>query len=585
MGSIIRFGSFEADLDAGQLLRRGVKVVLPPQSFQVLAILLDHPGQVVTREELQHRLWEDGVFVDFQNNLNTAISRVREALADSAGHPRFIETLPKHGYRFIGKVAVRQNPKAAQSSSRKRLLVLPFLNLTGNPALDFVSDAITDEIITLLAGLSPDRIAVIARGTSLHFRNDRRALQDIRREVGVDFFVEGSVQPSADGLCVNVQLIQGEDLTHLFAGRFQGEMRELFNLQGRMARAIAPHLPIPADVYCEEAIDPVPLPDASLQHLAAYREYIQARDPALMATANPEHLGIAKRHLENAIELDPNFAQAHDSLAELYWYLGYFGLVQPRIAFSQGIVHALRALHIDDKRAETHALLGQFHKLAEYNWRDVHREMALALRIDPHSSVVRMRYAVSDLMPQGLLGDAIRELQHAIEYDPLFVFPRFWLAIVLVLSRRYDQALEEGQRMLELSPTSCLANFVLSLCHRYLGHAADAVELQRRAVELSGGSAAMLGWLGLTLAGSGELGEAKDVLDRLHLMAGKSYVPPTSFAWILLGLKKIDAAFEWLDRAVDECDQLLMPIKSYGFFDPIRSDQRFRALLHKMNLE
>lgn len=161
---------------------------------------------------------------------------------------------------------------------------------------------------------------------------------------------------------------------------------------------------------------------------------------------------------------------------------------------------------------------------------------------------------------------------------------RVWLGILLVLSRQYDRGIEQGRKILEINPASSLAYFVLSLCHRYFKDFDEALRSQRKAVELSGGSAMMLGWLGLTLAGSGQIAESKSLLQRLHQMAEKQYVPPTSFASIHLGLREIDTAFEWLDRAVDECDQLMMPIKTYAFFDPIRSDPRFASLLHKMNL-
>jgi tetratricopeptide (TPR) repeat protein len=256
----------------------------------------------------------------------------------------------------------------------------------------------------------------------------------------------------------------------------------------------------------------------------------------------------------------------------------------PRQAFSAGIVHALRALEIDNTRAETHALIGQFHKTVEYNWPEVHREMALALRLDPKSPLVRMRYAVSELMPHGRLEEAVAELERALEVDPLSLLARMWLGIMLVLWGRYERGIEEGRKLLDLDPTYPLAHFVVAVGCRYLGRSEEALMALQKAVELSG-NAAILGWLGLTLAGNAQAAEAHAVLQRLRGMAANGYVPPCSFAWIHLGLDEIDTAFEWLTRAVDECDQLMMPIKSYRFLDPIRSDMRFTALLRKMNLE
>ena len=584
MGNNVRFDCYEVDLLAGQLYRRGTRVNLRDKSFQILAALLEHPGELVTRESLRQHLWREDVFVDFENNLNTAIARLRDVLHDSTEHPRFIETLPRRGYRFIASVSAEDTAAVKVSKPKARLLVMPFLNLTGDPDQEYFSGAMTDEIITALAGLAPDRLAVLARGTSLHFKKSRKSLEDIRRELNVDYFVEGGVRRAGDGLGVNIQLIQSSDLTHLFAGQYEGAMHDLFNLHESIAQAIAAHLPVLADRVRTEAMGAVRGPIVGTERLAACNEYIQGRHLFVMAKLSPEGFINAKQHLEQAVALDPDYALAHDALAEVYWYLGYFGFVSPRKAFSAGIVHALRALEIDNTRAETHALLGQFHKIAEYNWPEVHREMSLALHLNPNSPEVKMRYAVSELMPQGRLEEAITELGYAVESDPLSPLPRSWLGIMRILSRQYEHCAEESEKILKIDPTSPTANFLLAQCHRYRKNFGDALAYQHRAVEYSGGTAMMLGWLGLTLAECGEIAEAKSILNRLHQMQAKGYVPPCSFAWIHLALKDLDTAFEWLDRAVDECDQFLMPIKSYGFFDPIRGDSRFASLLHKMNL-
>lgn len=584
MAHVVRFDCYEADLDAGQLRRRGIKVRLPTQSFQVLASLLEHPGEVVTRDILQNLLWNGEVFVDFESNLNTVIARLREALADSASHPRFIETLPKHGYRFIGTVSETQVAAPRAFQVRPRLLVLPFANLTGDPGREYFSDAMTDEIITGLAGLGPDRLAVIARGTSLYYKGNTKDLESIRHELNVDYFIEGGVLRAGDELSMNIQLIQASDMTHLFARKYEGARRNLFGMQDCIAHEIAAHLPALAGRERSPVTAAVRGPVMAVERLAAYDEYVQGKQQLVLGNVSRDRFVEAKQHLEKAVALDPEYAPAHDALAEACWYLGYFGFVSPRKAFAAGIVHALRALEIDHLRAETHALLGQFHKIAEYNWSEVHREMSLAQRLNPYSPEVKTRYAVSELMPHGQLEEAMAELERAIEYDPLSLLPRSWLGIVLILSRQFERGLREGQKLLEIDAASPTAYFVLGVCQRYVGNYKEALDSQRKAVAFSGGSAIMLGWLGLTLAGSGEIAEANTILDRLHEMQMKSYVPPSSFAWIHIGLNDYDTAFKSLDRAVEECDQMMMPIKSYGFFDPIRSDPRFAALLRKMNL-
>ncbi|MBZ5499860.1 MAG: winged helix-turn-helix domain-containing protein [Acidobacteriia bacterium] len=584
MSRIVRFDCYEVDLDAGQLRRRGVRIKLREQSFQALAALLEHPGAIVTRDDLQRRLWRDDVFVDFENNLNAVISRLREALNDTAEHPRYIETVPKRGYRFLGTVSEPAPAVETAPARRARLVVLPFVNLSSDPAQDYISDGMTDEIITALASLAPAQVAVIARTTAMLYKGSRKDVAQIGRELGVDFVVEGALRQTGDQIAINVQIIEADDQTHLFARRYDAALRDIFNMQDRIAQDIAAHIPAIADQVRAGAIGVARGPRKLTRDLVAYNEYIQGRR-FLDKTGKLQHFELAIQHLEKAIARDPEFALAYDALSEVYWYLGYSGGAPPRQAFSAGIAYALRAIEIDNTRAETHALLGQFHKIAEYNWGEVEREMALALRLDPDSLLVRTRYAISWLMPHGRVQEAAAELERALELDPLSLMMRMWLGIMRLLLRDFARAIEEGRKLLELDPDYTLAYFVMASGFSYLRKFEEALAAQRKAVELSNGAPMMLGWLGLILAASGQASEARDVLQRLHESAAQKYIPPCSIAWIHLGLREIDAAFQWLNRAVAECDQLLMPIKTYGFFDPLRSDPRYAVILRKMNLE
>jgi TolB-like protein len=243
----VYFDCFEADLASGQLYKRGVRIPLRAKSFQVLTSLLNRAGEVVTREELRRRLWSQEVFVDFDNNLNTAIARLREALGDSAERPRFIETLPKRGYRFLGTVTEAASSLETHPPKRARLLVLPFVNLSGDPSQEYFSDAMTDEIITALANLASDHLAVIARTTAMHYKGSRKEVARIARELGVQYVVEGGVRRADDQVGINVQLIQTSDQTHLFAQRYNAEMHDIFNLHSRIAEALARHVPTIAE--------------------------------------------------------------------------------------------------------------------------------------------------------------------------------------------------------------------------------------------------------------------------------------------------------------------------------------------------
>ncbi len=264
----------------------------------------------------------------------------------------------------------------------------------------------------------------------------------------------------------------------------------------------------------------------------------------------------------------------------------------PRKAISIGIAHALRAVEIDNTRAETHALLGEFHKIIEYNWDEVYREMTLARQLDPASPLVMLRYSASWLMPHGRLKEAVAEVESALQLDPLSLLGWGWLSILLSLQYQLEgniaaaqRAISVGQRALELNPKAWGAYIGIGASYRQQGDFKQAIAAYREGVKLSEGLPYMIGNLGLTLGLSGNCAEARSLLEHLHVCETQRYVSPSSFAWIHLGLGEIDAAFEWLNRAVDECDQYMMPIKAYGFFDPIRTDPRFHALLRKMNLE
>jgi TolB-like protein/Tfp pilus assembly protein PilF len=576
----IRFGRFDVDLAAGQIHSRGLRIRLREQSFQVLSALLEQPGQVITREALRRRLWPDDTFVDFDNNLNTAVARLREALGDSADRPQYIETLPKHGYRFLSVVShhplLERTPAVAA-----RLVVLPFVNLSGEVSREYISDAVTDEVTSDLACLAPRQLAVIARTTAMHYKGTQKDVARIGRELRVDFVLEGCVHFADVRIALNARLIRCDDQTQVLAKQYDVERAKLFDVERSLARDVLAQLGIAPDRGASAEL--CSRLGKSTENPEAYDEYIQGRHHLVKLT--PSALATARAHLERAVALDPEFSLAYDGLADLHWHLGYFGFAPPREAFTTGILHALRAVEIDNTLAETHALLGQFHKQLDFNWPEVAREMARALQLNPESPIVRMRYAAHALMPHGRLAEAVAELERALELDPLSTGTRNWLAVMLLLWRQYDRAFHEATKLLELDPTSYWAHAVIAGTYRERRMFDEAIAAQRTATKLSADTAAMLGWLGLVLGLGGRTAEACDVLGRLEAMSSRTFVPPTSFAWTYLGLGETDRAFEWLDRAVEGRDQFMMPIKSYPFFDPIRSDPRFAALLRKMNLD
>lgn len=580
MPNIVRFDCYEVDLASGQLCKRGLRVPLRDKSILLLTVLLAHPGELVTRDELRRRLWGDDIFVDFDNNLNTVLGRLREALNDSAEHPRFIETLPKRGYRFIAEVHPVPAPSADVAGRRARLLVLPFVNLSGDPAEEYFSDAMTDEIITAIAALSPERLGVIARTTAMRYKGSRKDVEQIGHELAVDYVVEGSVSRAEDRLAINIQLIEVKDQTHLFAKKYDAETRDVFKLHNCIAQAIATHIPsLDPAVRARIADMAEHVRRIPTQDIVAYNLYLQGRFRMYRDVAN------AKPYFEQALARNPRFALAYDSLAEYWFWAGHVGLLPPKEAFSAGLWAALRALEIDSTLAETHALLGQFCKIRDYDWCEVQREFALALELNPASLMVKFRHAISGLMPVGRLDEAVAELETVLDLDPLNLEARRWLGLMHWWRRDYDRAIEQAQWVLAVDPNYPTAHVLIGVTRCAQRKFDEAIPELRKCVELSNRAPVWLGWLGLGVAQSGDVAEAHAILAQLHAAAEQNYIPASCFAWIHLGLGELEEAFAWMNRAVDERDPMMTPIRSYPFFDPIRADPRFAALLRKMNLE
>jgi TolB-like protein/tetratricopeptide (TPR) repeat protein len=485
--------------------------------------------------------------------------------------------LPKRGYRFLAAVSEDTVPEPPLQH-RVRLVLLPFANVGGDPADEYFSDSMTDEIITALCQVAPENLAVIARTTAMHYKNSSKDVAHIGRELGVGYVVEGGVRREGGQVAMNVQLIQATDQAHIFAAKYNSDMRAVFGLPSRIAEDIAAHIPSVFGHYIKGRVRKKPTDD-----LQAYEMYLQGRRHIYKQT--PETMTTAKRYFEDAVARDPRFALAYDALAEYYWWTGFWGFLPPRQACFMGLGLVLRSLEIDPSLAETHALLGRFRQKVDYNWPEVRREMRLALELDPSSPEARIWFAVSDLLPHAELEEAIRQAEYAIGLDPLAWEPHFWLSCFLWLARDYDRAMQQARFYEEIYPQSYMAHFMIGDIYRDSGRFEESIEPQRRAVELSGGAPQMLGWLGLNLAKSGKTAEARSILRQLETIAGERYVLPTNFVWIYVGLEEYDSAFAWMERAIDDRDSIIIPIKSYAFFDPMRSDPRFLALLHKMNLE
>jgi serine/threonine protein kinase len=465
-------------------------------------------------------------------------------------------------------------PAAVEAARPKSLAVLPFANLSADKENEYFSDGLAEEIISSLTRLPGLRVT--ARTSSFSFRGKEVDVRKIGAELNVETILEGSVRKAGNRIRVTAQLVSAADGYHYWSERYDREMKDVFAVQDEICQAIVDRLRV--GIAEERRTHREPTRD-----MEAYNLYLQGR--YFLSKWTPEGFARARPCFEQAVARDPGFALAYDALAEFHWYLGFFGIVPPKEAFSTGIWAALRAVEIDDTLAETHALIGMYRKELDYNWPEVEREMKRALELNPASPTVRLRNVLSGLMPLGHLEESVREMKIVLESDPLSLFNRWWLCIMYYLSRDHAHAMEQARFMLDLDPDYYIGHWARGMLLLDERTGLEAITEFRLAAELSKYAPLMLGWLGLALGRAGETEEARALLLRLSEISCATYVPPSCFAWIHLELGNADDAFQWMDRAIDARDPMMMPIQSYPFLDSFRSDPRYHALLQKMNLE
>ncbi len=569
MAHRIRFDGFEVDLSSGQLCRRGLRVNLREKSFQVLAVLLEHPGEVVTREDLQRRLWQEEVFVDFDNNLNTAIGRLREALGDSAEHPRFIETLPKRGYRFIAPV------EPYGHTSEPRLAVMIFENLNRDPEQDYFAEGISDALITELGNISSLR--VISRQSVLRFKDTKRILPEIARELKVDALVEGCALHADKRVRVSAQLVRADPEQHLWAQSYECELGDVLAVQGRIAHSVAQAIEAvltPKDV----ARLARPQPVNSRAHLA----YLKARHH--WCTWTKEGIEKALRYLEEAIQADPEFAPAYSMLSYSMTLLGYWGHLSQREAYSKAREAALKALALDDLLCDAHTALGVVHWFAQWDLAAAEREFQRAIEINPSSEFAHVMHASFLVtVPRGR-ERALEAAARALELDPLSLNTNFAIAWVLVFAGEYNRAVDLSLKTLELYPDSYFAQQTLGWGYIGLSDYAGAAKAFQKAVDLAPDPYAVSS-LAYAFARTGRRATAEAMLGELLKRSETEIVPEICLALLYGGLGDRDRAFDLLEKCYQDRHPQLFWLPLQPGFRPLYDDPRFAALLRKINLE
>lgn len=632
--AVVRFGVFELDNDSGELRRHGLKVRLPEQSFQILKLLLSRPGEVVTREQLQHVLWTSDTFVDFEVGLNSAVRKLREALDDSADNPQFIETLPRRGYRFVGSVSavasvttrpvvpsvaspgevppafppsavatatrshfglwvvtgllllstaaaagviyqrsrVAPSPGGVSAEPIRSLVVLPFENLTGDDAQGYFVDAVTDALTTRLAQVNG--LDVISRTSARQYQRPLKRLQAIGAELNVEAVVEGSLVRAGSRVRVTAQLIRTATDRHIWAQTYESEVGDMLAVQQRIASDIAGAAgwPAPAGITAgmRQAIDP-----------PAYEAYVKGLTNVGTAYESNRR---AVRYFEDAIARQPDFAHAYAELAFAQFQFVFSGPLSPRDAIPKAEAAARRALELDDTLARAHWILGQILRTYHWKWDEADAEYRRAAELRGAGAEPQAASRPS-LIRDGRFMEAVALAERARTLDPLSFNAQVDVGTAYREAGQHARAVEEFRRALEMSPGHGRAHFQLGATYVAMGRPEDAIRELETAVKQSQGARLRFeAYLAYAFAAAGRTDEARRVLNELEQRRREQYVSSYSIALIYDVLGDTQPALAALERAHDDHAVEFAQARVYPPFSTIASEPRFRAVMRQIGL-
>jgi TolB-like protein/Tfp pilus assembly protein PilF len=572
----VRFGVFELDLAAGELRKRGLRMKLQRQPFQILLALLERPGELVSRPDLRNRLWPDNVFLNFEHELNKALNKLRLALSDDARSPRFIETHFGQGYRFIAPVQTDAREPRATHGGVFRIAVLPFVHLASDPEQQIFADSLTAGTIGQLGALYPDRLRVIARSSVFRYWGSLKPLGEIAKELGVDYLLIGTTRSSGTRVRLTVELVHAEEQVCLWTHNYDHEVSDPFAFQHEIARGIAESLKL------ELRPERLAAYERSRGHDAHAREaYLKGRYHWSGRTEASLRKSLA--YFREAIAADPKHALAHVGLAESYVVMGNSGMLAPDDAITFARDAVLRALDINHQLAEAHASLGWIRFAHDRDWAASEHEFELVSKLNPNYVSGPHWHAYS----LGALGDFDRALvinRQALLIDPLSLpanAARSWL---LFLARRYDQAIEQCKATIELDPMHWLGHHHLAMAYTAKRQHENALVEYEIAQECSSDLPMLLACCGHGYAAAGDFASAQRVLDELAIIRKTRYVPSYWVALVYAGLGLADEVFDWLQRAYDEHCEWVAFMNVDPRLEHLRADPRFQSLASKLHL-
>ncbi len=619
---VLRFDTFELDLHTGELHKRGVKLRLQGQPLQLLAILLQSAGNLVTREELSSQLWPADTFVDFDHSLHNAVGRIREVLGDSAEIPRYIETLPRRGYRFIAPVEEVQAPRisagngnkareavAVASPAKRRatlvvilcfcvaiglaawlawqhsyarsavpsirsIAVLPMQNLSGDAAQEYFADGMTEELITDLAKVSALR--VVSRTSVMRYKGTKKGLPEIARELNVDGIVEGSIMRSGERVRITAQLLHAPTDRHLWADTYERDLGDVLRLQSEVAQAIAGQVRAQLTPQQQARFRSAPAVNPE-----AYEAYLRGRYYLSNQFTTEHPLNMAKGYFEESIRKDPGFALAYSGLADSYVYLAFFRQLSPEGAYRPAKEALRKALELDDSIGEAHDTLGLLSWRSEWNWDAAEREFNRAIALAPSYSCAHEDRAVY-LSSIGRRAEALAEIAKSGELDPGPSSAMAESAAYYQL-RDYQSLVEASRRGVVSYPNEWTEHYTLGVGYEGTGKRLEAISEYQKAIEMSNGDQDATASLAHAFAVIGRRAEAEKILRDLEQKSKTAYASPYMIATIYAGLGDKEKAFEYLEKAYQERSlDISWHLKADLRIDNLRSDPRFPDLVRRV---
>jgi len=635
---VVRFGGgFELRIRARELCRNGIRLKLRPQPFRVLQILVEHAGDVVTREEFQKQLWPSDTFVDFEHGLNSSVKNLRAALGDSVHEPRYIETVPKIGYRFIAAVErsaaedsgahqaraetvsdEKQQPEppaapATPAMSRRQTIilalsaiailaisgywwrhprrsvasapahlmmaVLPFENLSGDPSQDFVTEGLTEEIISRLGQADPTQVGVIARTSIMQYKHSGQQVQAIGQRLGAQYVLKGTLRRDSDNVRITANLIRVTDSTPVWSHEYQRGANNLNDVQQEIAveTADAIFLALGEQKRAESARAKAPIPQNQSD---AYLHYLKGR--YFWNRRTEQGFELAIREFQSAIDKQPAYAQAYTGLADSYLLSATYGWVAPKLFMPKARAAALRAIELNEDLAEAHTSLAAIAQNYDWDWSTAEREYRRAIQLNPNYATAHHWYAEC-LALQGRFDEAFAEIDKARELDPLSLIIASDYGAFLYFSRQYGPAIQQFHTVLEMDPDFPRAQMI-SYAYVEEGRFPEAVQIINHWKE---GKNQPWGWpmSGYIYGRWGKTVEAQQAYREAMKLSLTKRVQPTSYILLSIGVGKKNEALDWLEKACAEHTSNVNAIKVDPVYDSLRNEPRFHAAMKQVHLE